>query len=176
MGAKHVYAVMDATDDDAVRKRTKALGLGRAVALYEGTDDEPNASSGPHAWRLDEGLWSWLESTYRGKPWGIVALSGAPYDTVIEHLQGLCVVLSPEGKELYFRYYDPRILSVFLPTCTMPELGQLFGPVEAYLVPSAKGDDYERWTMNETTPAASAGVREPTPSARRSRLSPGPPR
>ena len=38
------------------------------------------------------------------------------------------------GKRLLFRYYDPRVLRVFLPTCTPAELAGFFGPIRGYLL------------------------------------------
>jgi len=37
------------------------------------------------------------------------------------------------GKPLYFRFYDPRVLRTYLPTCNASELAQIFGPVECYV-------------------------------------------
>jgi hypothetical protein len=39
-----------------------------------------------------------------------------------------------DGRELYFRFYDPRVLRVFLPTCTLQQTAEFFGPVSSYLV------------------------------------------
>ena len=33
-----------------------------------------------------------------------------------------------------FRWYDPRVLRVYLPTCTVGELREVFGPARAFLV------------------------------------------
>jgi hypothetical protein len=35
---------------------------------------------------------------------------------------------------MYFRYYDPRVLGVFLPTCTLDELRAFMGPLQALAV------------------------------------------
>ena len=37
---------------------------------------------------------------------------------------------------MYFRYYDPRVLRVFLPTSNTEELTAIFGPVSCFLVES----------------------------------------
>ena len=39
-----------------------------------------------------------------------------------------------EGKKLYFRYYDPRVLREYLPTCNEEELAAFFGPVVSYMM------------------------------------------
>jgi hypothetical protein len=35
---------------------------------------------------------------------------------------------------MIFRWYDPRVLRVYLPTCTENELDMLFGPLSSYFV------------------------------------------
>ena len=45
-----------------------------------------------------------------------------------------------DKSEMYFRFYDPRVLSVFLPTCSPPQVRQLFGPVSAFFVESEDRD------------------------------------
>ena len=47
---------------------------------------------------------------------------------------------SRSGRILIFRYYDPRVLRVYLPTCRLDELQTVFGPVTSYLVESENGD------------------------------------
>ena len=37
------------------------------------------------------------------------------------------------GRRLIFRYYDPRVLRVYLPTCWPAELETVFGPVDCFL-------------------------------------------
>jgi hypothetical protein len=37
-----------------------------------------------------------------------------------------------------FRYYDPRVLRTYLPTCSQQDLGEFFGPVLNYVV---EGED-----------------------------------
>ena len=37
---------------------------------------------------------------------------------------------------MYFRWYDPRVLSVYLPTCTAEEFAAIFGPVAAFFLES----------------------------------------
>ena len=48
------------------------------------------------------------------------------------------MVYDPQGKPLYFRYYDPRVLRIYLPTCKESELKTVFGPVNSFY---AEGED-----------------------------------
>jgi len=39
-----------------------------------------------------------------------------------------------ENKKVLFRFYDPRVLRVFLPTCTSKEVLEFFGPITRYVL------------------------------------------
>ena len=72
--------------------------------------------------------------------WGIFFHSDADMQKVRRHFRDLLVVRDEKGRKLMFRYYDPRVLRAYLPTCLPGELRTIFGPVNVYLVP---GDDPE---------------------------------
>lgn len=50
------------------------------------------------------------------------------------HFRRFLIVHDPDGKPLYFRYYDPRVLRVYLPTCTAEELQTIFGPIDCFVL------------------------------------------
>ena len=72
--------------------------------------------------------------------WGIFFRSDADMQKVRRHFRELLVARDEKGRKLMFRYYDPRVLRAYLPTCLPGELRTIFGPVNVYLVP---GDDPE---------------------------------
>jgi hypothetical protein len=43
------------------------------------------------------------------------------------------MVKKEDGEQLYFRFYDPRVLRVFLPTCDRQQLSDFFGPVDYFV-------------------------------------------
>jgi len=43
-------------------------------------------------------------------------------------------MLTIRQEQVYFRFYDPRVMRVFLPTCTPEDTTQFFGPIQNYLV------------------------------------------
>ena len=53
-----------------------------------------------------------------------------------------------DGTPLYFRYYDPRVLRSFLPTCSPAQLKQMFGPVDAFLAESEAADAVTIYRLN----------------------------
>ncbi|MEM7155977.1 MAG: DUF4123 domain-containing protein [Myxococcota bacterium] len=76
----------------------------------------------------------------RGHNWGVMLRSSASMDDISEHFAGMIRVRLPEGREVLFRFYDPRVLRAFLPTCTSKELDDVFGPVEAFLIEQGDGN------------------------------------
>lgn len=72
--------------------------------------------------------------------WGIFFRSDTDMQKVRRHFRELLTVQDDKGRRLMFRYYDPRVLRVYLPTCLPSELREVFGPVDVFVVP---GDDPE---------------------------------
>ena len=83
------------------------------------------------AWMLDEG---W------GKSWGIFISTTLELEELFEHLRKFLKVKEPEGEELFFRFYDPRVLRIFLPSCNFQEIMQFFGSVGSYMAESEDGE------------------------------------
>ena len=67
-----------------------------------------------------------------GNSLGVFLQCDAAIQSVRHHLRKLLTVRDPRGAKLLFRFYDPRVLRVFLPTCDSSELGQMYGPVKTY--------------------------------------------
>lgn len=67
-----------------------------------------------------------------GRSWGIYFKSDSTLQPLRSHFRRLLMVQDYTGRKLAFRFYDPRVLRVYLPTCTRGELRQFFGPVEKF--------------------------------------------
>lgn len=72
-----------------------------------------------------------------GKSWGVLARAPVDLETLRRHFKSLNVVRGPDGQKLLFRYYDPRVLRVYLPTCTPDELRRVLGPVREIVTEGA---------------------------------------
>jgi hypothetical protein len=44
------------------------------------------------------------------------------------------MVRTDAGERLLFRFYDPRVLGEFLPTCEAAQLREMFGPVQRFML------------------------------------------
>jgi hypothetical protein len=131
-----VYVILDACDAPAVPKKARNLGEGLAVSLYNGTAQEDYWAIAPYLCRADGKLLQWVKASLWKEPWGIVVIATADFAAVRAHFRKFLVVQSPEREYWYFRFYDPRVLPVFLESSNEDELKEFFGPVQAYAVHS----------------------------------------
>jgi hypothetical protein len=67
--------------------------------------------------------------------WAIFFRSDADFQSARRHFRDLLTVRDPSGQLLMFRYYDPRVLRAYLPTCLPGELRAVFGPADMFIVP-----------------------------------------
>jgi len=75
-----------------------------------------------------------------GNSWGVFLRSPTNLNNLRKHLRRFLIVHDPQGRRMAFRYYDPRILRGYLPTCNSEELRFVFGPIEYF------------WTEHRTDP------------------------
>ncbi|MCX6270834.1 MAG: DUF4123 domain-containing protein [Bacteroidetes bacterium] len=68
-----------------------------------------------------------------GDSWGVLVYADHDLKKLVKHFQKFLTVNTEDGEAYYFRFYDPRVLRVFLPTCDQTQLKDFFGPVN-YLI------------------------------------------
>ena len=102
--------------------------------LYRGELEPDMAEVAPYLVRLEPeaDFTRWVLEKGWGKHWGIFAITDAEIYVLRRHFRTFTMVRDPDGKMLYFRYYDPRVLRVYLPTCNDKELKTIFGPVHRF--------------------------------------------
>ncbi len=99
--------------------------------LYRGKEVKEYSKVMPYAVSLREGdeFYPQLERRL-GQECCIMAetdLKPSEYSKIIRHLMGLPYCITPEGKNGFFRYYDPSILAAFLSCADGEQLARLFG-------------------------------------------------
>jgi hypothetical protein len=106
------------------------------VCLYRGELEPDMEEVAPYLAHVEPGseFAEWLIEQGWGKHWGIYAASAEDLPTVRRHFRKFLIVHDSDGKPLYFRYYDPRVLRIYLGTCNEEELKTIFGPVACYLL------------------------------------------
>jgi hypothetical protein len=108
------------------------------ASLFRGEQARELATVAPYLVHLlrDDPFTEWLFTYGWGNNWGITIESSAALSMgeLRRHFQSFIMVYDPVGKPLFFRYYDPRVFRVYLPTCNESELKTVFGPVNAFYV------------------------------------------
>ena len=129
------YTLLDAARMGATIAKAKELGKDH-VSLYKGRSEEELVDYAPFLFPLQQApaLVMWLHEQGWGQSWGIFVQSIASPVEIYRHFRKFLLVQSEEGKELYFRFYDPRVLRVFLPTCDASQLHEFFGPIHYFLM------------------------------------------
>jgi hypothetical protein len=69
-----------------------------------------------------------------GRSWGVFLRTQATAEIVRRHLRSLLRVRLYDGRPMLFRFYDPRVLRCYLPTCTAAELAEVFGPIDSFVM------------------------------------------
>ena len=134
-----VFAILDAARDPQIQPSLGRCDLEYAC-LYDQPDEEL-ASVAPYLVRLRP--WSpytnWLFEAGWGQAWGVLLTATAPLQQLRRHFRRFLLVRDEDGQQLYFRYYDPRVLRVYLPTCTAEEASLVFGDVTRFFAESDDG-------------------------------------
>lgn len=135
------YVLLDAAQDSQI---LAFLGQNKTEwkSLYDGKSAFQMAEHSPYLSTVS-GNKEWLTELLR-KFWGRSCLAFVSCDLSLEelrkHLRQLLYVRTPQHEQVYFRFYDPRIMRAFLPTCAPDQLHEFFGPIEQLIV---EGDEPE---------------------------------
>lgn len=122
------------------------------ACLYRGTLDPDLAEVAPYLAVLEreEAFTDWVLGHGWGKCWGVFGSSGAGIRELRNHFRRFATVSDAStGKALYFRYYDPRVLGVYLSKCNAEELKGFFGPVTSFVSEDAKTGNLIKFLMED---------------------------
>lgn len=129
-GFNRIYAVLDGASIPDLTEKLSELRP-EHVCLYRGELKTDIAEVAPYLVRMVQGteFADWVLNEGWGNHWGIFAQSRYSLAEVRKHLRSFLTVYTEEGKPMLFRFYDPRVLCDFLPTCTDEELKIFFGMI-----------------------------------------------
>lgn len=140
-GWQRIWTVLDAARDDGIYSAVNRT-YQEKCCLYAGTLPWQLEMAAPYLVQLDKDddrFTNYVLDNGWGRSWGIFLRSEASIETLRRHLRGFLRVKDEAGKFLVFRYYDPRVLRVYLPTCRADELRTVFGPIDTYLLEAPDG-------------------------------------
>lgn len=130
-----VFAVIDGARDARVVPMLRTTGL-EHVCLFAGNLSPSLLAVAPWLVRLSPQARLTRELCAEGwdDHWFVLARTRA--DVTLQqlqrHLRTVLRVQDEAGRYLMFRFYDPRVLRVYLPTCTRAEADTVFGPVSEW--------------------------------------------
>lgn len=136
------FAVLDGAAIDDLPQRIYEMQP-RAVCLYRGELAPDIAEVAPYLVELfpEDVFTEWLlREGAGGKNWGIFARSRYSITEVRKHFRKFLTVYDDAGNPLLFRFYDPRILVKFLPTCDRESLNSMFSIISSYLTETGETD------------------------------------
>jgi len=150
--ARHqAYWLLDGARDPAIFGLLRAGGL-EYSCLYTGNLHPRLQAAAPYLVHLAANSLTTnrlLRSGW-GKSWGILT-TAAPDVTLARqrlHFKKFLRVRTEDGRELAFRFYDPRVLNVYLPTCTGAEFKTLLGPVARLLAEAPGGASLRQFDLD----------------------------
>lgn len=139
---------------DGARDRTIARSLAGAAVEYESLfsgDLSPSLrAASPFLVKLtpNDSFTERLIGEGWGRAWGVYLASPSSLYSLRRHLRTFLRARADTGKKLYFRYYDPRVLRVFLPTCTSEQLRLIFGPITRFDVEASDAAALHRFRID----------------------------
>lgn len=147
---EELCAVLDGASTPGLLDQLRTDRSLRAECLFRGELGPDMAKVAPYLVKLDplSEFSRWVVGTGWGHHWGTFVTSRQGFLGLRNHLRALTLVYRRDGTPLYFRYYDPRVLRTFLPTCSPAQLKQMFGPVDAFLAESEAGDAVNIYRLN----------------------------
>lgn len=143
-----VHWLLDGARDPDIVGLLRAGGL-EYTCLFSGTLHPDLQAAAPYLVHLAAGSPTTNRLLRRGwgRAWGILTVA-APDVTLVQqrlHFKKFLRVRSEDGRELAFRYYDPRVLNIYLPTCTAGEFHTLLGPLTALVAEQPDGRSLRRF-------------------------------
>jgi len=128
------FAILDAARDDRIYPALISADCDW-LCLYRGDAAARMATVAPYLVELHPlALFtSWLLAEGWSNSWGVFLNADLPLDRLQAHFRRFLMAQLPDGKTVFFRFYDPRVLRVYLPTCDAVERETFFGPVARFV-------------------------------------------
>lgn len=154
-----LYAIIDTARDHRVFSWLEESGCPHEM-LYPKHLASAMDDRGPYLVSLTQDSTS-LESLISagwGKSWGVYLVGPQDFQTVSRHLRRQLFATLRDGRQALLRFYDPRVLRLYLPTCTETELDRLFGPITEFYLESQDGREL-LWLSYDRSPREDNGSR-----------------
>lgn len=143
------YMIVDAAQSQAIYPKLLEHDYTYSC-LFETTQSSAGLTKvAPYLIRLKAGddLSQWCINEGWHNHWGILfSVANKNLAQLRIHFKRLNFVKTEEGKKLFFRYYDPRVLDAFLSTCLPDERDFAFKNIDSFWLPFESGDQIIRYS------------------------------
>lgn len=148
-----LYAVVDSARDPTILRLLHDSGE-PFECLYTGETGHAMREVAPYLVELSPGgsLLSQLVRRGWGHSWCVFCTSQENIYRVRGHLRRFLRVQIEGGPVVFFRFYDPRVLRAYLPTCTVTERDDFFGPMTSVVCEDEDGRALLRFTPVRSEP------------------------
>ncbi len=145
-----LYAIVDGAIVTGLRQASDDYGID-ATCLLPGELDDKLANVAPYFFSITPrtDFIDWLLETSWGRHGGIFVRSSQSILALRQHFRALLTVYDAKGQPLLFRFYDPRVLQVYLPTCSAEQLGSLFGPADSFWLEGSTAKTVEYYAISQ---------------------------
>lgn len=127
-----IYGVLDSVDEPDVVDRAND-NKDRCTNLYIGSAERDYWAISPYLLLMNAEDLEWIQTSLQPDSWGILAETTADLSTMKRHFRKFLTVRDGvSGRFLLFRFYDPRVLPVFLESCSVQQAREFFGPISTY--------------------------------------------
>jgi pSer/pThr/pTyr-binding forkhead associated (FHA) protein len=137
-----LFAVLDSVQDDRVVQLLRE-SVETYRSLFEGLQGAIWEDAAPYLVHLPANSRLLERLVWEGwaKSWGVYLVCRRPLADIRRHFRKILFVKEEDTrKEMYFRFYDPRVLRVFLPSCTARQTEEMFGEIAMYLAEGEHGE------------------------------------
>lgn len=149
---RDVWMVVDAARDRRIYGMLLDCFYSRHTCLFSGSFPPALQVVSPYLIQLDREdprTGRFIRHAW-GNSWGLFLACDMRPQSLRRHLRTLLTVRDQRGNRLMFRYYDPRVLRVYLPTCTSDELRNVFGSIDCFLVEGETSDTLLEFCFDTT--------------------------
>lgn len=158
-----LYALIDGAQAFELAFAARLMGHQLYTLFSEGGLAATAASVGPCLAAIGEPsgfLERWIEQ--HGRHAGVLLQSPAGVAEVHRHLRRVFEATGEDGRQVFFRFYDPRVFRTFLPTCREQERQEFFGPITAWIVEGEEVASFTKYSLGQVGPVGQVGKSRPT--------------
>jgi Domain of unknown function (DUF4123) len=121
------------------------------LSLFYEKGEKIFSNAGPYLFKYDISteFAKWLYEAGWGNFWGIFIATPLNFDNLLRHCRRFLKVKTEDKEQLFFRFYDPRVLKIFLPTCERDQIQEFFGEIDNFFVEGINRGEVNRYSHQD---------------------------